>query len=103
VRTGDGRFVEIQGTAETEPFDRGTMDSMIEAASTGIDRLIAIQKDIIVQTLGQSIGRPLGQTLGEALGESLGRPLGQALGEKAFRAMVDPASRKKINWKEDAS
>jgi ribonuclease PH len=103
VRTGDGRFVEIQGTAETEPFDRETMNQMVDTASIGIDRLIAIQRDIIVQTLGQTIGRPLGQTLGEALGEPLGRPLGQALGEKAFRAMVDPASRKKINWKEDAS
>jgi ribonuclease PH len=75
VRTGDGRFVELQGTAETEPFDRGTMNLMIDAASIGIDRLIAIQQDIIVQTLG----------------------------EKNFRAMVDPASRTKINWKEDAS
>jgi ribonuclease PH len=103
VRTGDGRFVEIQGTAETEPFDRETMNKLIDTASTGIDRLIAIQRDIIVQTLGQTLGRPLGQTLGEALGESLGRPLGQAIGEKAFRAMVDPASRRKINWKEDAS
>ena len=93
----------IQGTAETEPFDRETMNKLIDTAATGIDRLIAIQRDIIVQTLGQTLGRPLGQTLGEALGESLGRPLGQALGEKAFRAMVDPASRRKINWKEDAS
>ncbi len=75
VRTGDRRFVEIQGTAETEPFDRQTMDLMIEAASVGVDRLIAIQRDIIVQTL---VG-------------------------KEFRAMLDPALRTKINWKEDAS
>jgi ribonuclease PH len=44
VRTGDGRFVEIQGTAETEPFDREMMNRMIEAASIGVDRLIAIQR-----------------------------------------------------------
>jgi hypothetical protein len=75
VRTGDGRFVEIQGTAETEPFDREMMNRMIEAASIGVDRLIAIQRDLIVQTLNG----------------------------KEFRAMADPASRTKINWKEDAS
>jgi ribonuclease PH len=75
VRTGDGRFVEIQGTAETEPFDREMMNRMIEAASIGVDRLIAIQRDLIVQSLEG----------------------------KEFRAMVDPAIRKKINWKEDAS
>jgi ribonuclease PH len=75
VRTGDGRFVEIQGTAETEPFDRETMNLMIETASVGIDHLIAIQRDIIVQSLNG----------------------------KGFRAMADPASRMKINWKEDAS
>src|SRR5499426_4359477 len=51
VRTGDGRFVEIQGTAETEPFDREMMNRMIEAASIGVDRLIAIQRDLIVQSL----------------------------------------------------
>ena len=51
VRTGDGRFVEIQGTAETEPFDRDMMNLMIEAASIGVDRLVAIQRELIVQTL----------------------------------------------------
>jgi ribonuclease PH len=75
VRTGDGRFVEIQGTAETEPFDREMMNHLIEAASIGVNRLIAIQRDLIVQTLNG----------------------------KEFRAMADPASRTKINWKEDAS
>lgn len=75
VRTGDGRFVELQGTAETEPFDRRQMNDMIDAAEQGIDQLVAIQKEIIVQTLGG----------------------------KEFRAMLDPESRGKINWKENAS
>jgi len=75
VRTGDGRFVEIQGTAETEPFSREQMDEMIAAAGIGVERLIAIQHETIVQ----------------------------ALAGKELRAMADPASRKKINWKEDAS
>jgi ribonuclease PH len=75
VCTGDGRFVEIQGTAETEAFSRGQMNEMVDAASSGIGRLIAIQRDVIVQ----------------------------ALGGREFRAMIDPESRKKVNWKEDAS
>lgn len=52
VLTGDGRFVEIQGTAETEPFDRDLMNRMIDAAASGVDRLVAIQREVIVQTLG---------------------------------------------------
>jgi len=75
VRTGDGRFVEVQGTAETEPFDRRQMNEMIDAAEQGIDRLIAIQTEIIVQSLGG----------------------------KEFRAILDAESRGKINWKENVS
>ncbi len=75
VRTGDGRFVEIQGTAETEAFSRAQMLELIAAAESGVDRLIAIQREIIVQ----------------------------ALAGKNFRAMMDPSSRGRINWKEDAS
>src|SRR5262249_2929870 len=49
VRTGDGRFVEIQGTAETEPFTRAEMDVMATAAAGGVDHLIAIQRESIAQ------------------------------------------------------
>ena len=44
VRTGDGRFVELQGTAETEAFTRAQMDEMLAAAELGVDHLIAIQQ-----------------------------------------------------------
>lgn len=44
VMTEDGGFVEIQGTAEGEPFDRKAMNAMLDLASTGIKSLISKQK-----------------------------------------------------------
>jgi ribonuclease PH len=45
VMTGSGRLVEVQGTAEGEPFTREQLDEMIGLAATGIDRLTAIQRE----------------------------------------------------------
>ncbi len=75
ICTGDGRFVEIQGTAETDPFSRKLMDEMLSAAESGVKHLFAIQQETIVHSLAG----------------------------KSFRAMIDSASRSRINWKEDAS
>jgi len=47
VCTGDGRFIELQGTAEREPFSREQMDELVALATKGIARLIEIQKTII--------------------------------------------------------
>ena len=47
VCTGDGRFIELQGTAEREPFSRSQMDEMVALGVRGIEALIAIQKRII--------------------------------------------------------
>jgi len=44
VMTGSGRYVEVQGTAEGEPFKRETLDSLLTLAETGIEELIRIQK-----------------------------------------------------------
>ncbi|NYH53823.1 MULTISPECIES: ribonuclease PH [Nocardiopsis] len=44
VLTGDGRFVEVQGTAEGAPFDRDLLDQLLDLASTGCEELTAIQK-----------------------------------------------------------
>ncbi len=44
VMTGRGKFVEVQGTAEKEPFDRKTMDQLMALAAKGIRQLTAIQK-----------------------------------------------------------
>src|SRR5512132_1098741 len=35
VMTGDGRFVEVQGTAESEPFDRALLDALLDLATRG--------------------------------------------------------------------
>jgi ribonuclease PH len=47
VRTGDGRFIEVQGTAEGQPFDRAALDALLELAGAGVDRLVALQREVI--------------------------------------------------------
>ena len=47
VMTGNGNIVEIQGTAETEPFAREMLDELIALAGKGIKELIRIQNEII--------------------------------------------------------
>lgn len=44
VCTGDGNFIEIQGTAEQEPFNREQMNAMLDLAEKGIGQLFAIQR-----------------------------------------------------------
>ena len=44
VMTGGGRFVEVQGTAEGEPFARAELDSLLEIAARGIAELVAQQR-----------------------------------------------------------
>lgn len=44
VMTGSGGFVEIQGTAEGEPFSRDTMNAMLDLAADGIQQLTAKQQ-----------------------------------------------------------
>ena len=44
VCTGGGKFIEIQGTAEQEPFDREQMNAMLDLAEKGISQLFAIQR-----------------------------------------------------------
>ena len=47
VCTGDGRFIELQGTAEREPFSRAQMDELVALGERGIQALIEIQKTVI--------------------------------------------------------
>jgi len=44
VMTGGGKFIEVQATAEHEPFDDGQMTALIGLARSGIGRLVEIQK-----------------------------------------------------------
>ena len=47
VRTGDGRFIEVQGTAEGEPFDRALLDELLALAAQGCVELTAMQKAVL--------------------------------------------------------
>jgi ribonuclease PH len=50
VCTGDGSFVEIQGTAEREPFGRELLDEMLRLAVAGCDELTEIQRRALAKT-----------------------------------------------------
>jgi len=47
VMTGDGRFVEVQGTAEAEPFDRTLLDDLLALAEAGCAELTRRQRDAL--------------------------------------------------------
>jgi ribonuclease PH len=47
VRTGSGRFIEIQGTAESKPFTKEQMEEMVALASSGIEQLIEQQQTVL--------------------------------------------------------
>jgi ribonuclease PH len=47
VKTGDGRFIEVQGTAEGPPFERRALDDLLALADQGIKELVALQRSII--------------------------------------------------------
>ena len=51
VGTGDGRFIELQGTAEGEPFSREQMDELLLLANTGLAQLFAAQREALEKTL----------------------------------------------------
>ncbi|HZB68498.1 MAG TPA: ribonuclease PH, partial [Ornithinibacter sp.] len=44
VMTGDGRFVEVQGTAEGDPFDRAMLGELLDLATTGCEELTRLQR-----------------------------------------------------------
>ncbi len=47
VMTGKGRFVEVQGTAESKPFSKQQLDRIAEMAWQGIQRLTALQQQAL--------------------------------------------------------
>jgi ribonuclease PH len=47
VMTGDGRFVEVQGTAEGTPFDRAELDALLEVATGGCEELSRLQREAL--------------------------------------------------------
>jgi ribonuclease PH len=47
VATGDGRIVEVQGTAENKLFDRQTLDAMLDGGMLAIQQLTAAQQKVL--------------------------------------------------------
>jgi ribonuclease PH len=47
VCTGSGEFVEVQGTAEREPFDRKLLDQLLDLAVAGCAELTGLQRDAL--------------------------------------------------------
>jgi len=47
VMDGEGRFIEVQGTAEGEPFDRKTLDALLDVARDGIQDLMKKQQSVL--------------------------------------------------------
>ncbi|MEE3138746.1 MAG: ribonuclease PH [Acidobacteriota bacterium] len=47
IKTGDGRFIEVQGTAEGAPFERDTLNQLLSLADEGIQQLIERQREIV--------------------------------------------------------
>jgi ribonuclease PH len=47
ICTGDGRFIEVQGTAERQPYTREQMDKLLDLATKGIEHLVGIQRETL--------------------------------------------------------
>jgi ribonuclease PH len=52
VMTGDGRFVEVQGTAEATPFNRDELDRLLDLAASGCVALTALQQSALAGPVG---------------------------------------------------
>ncbi|HEX7998425.1 MAG TPA: ribonuclease PH [Pyrinomonadaceae bacterium] len=49
ICTGDGRFIEVQGTAEGAPFSREEMDALLALAQRGIEQLLIVQRAALAE------------------------------------------------------
>ena len=47
VKTGSGRFIEVQGTAEGSPFGNDALAQLLALADTSITHLITLQREIV--------------------------------------------------------
>ncbi len=59
VMTGNGKFIEIQGTAEQDPFSREDCDQLFDLSVSGIQQLIRLQNRMMLENLDEaSFGNP---------------------------------------------
>ena len=54
VMTGSGKFIEIQGTAEENPFSRDDYDQMLDLAVGGIQQLVRLQNRMMLENLDEA-------------------------------------------------
>ena len=47
VMTGKGQYVEVQGTAEGEPFSEDQLNGVLECAKTAISKIVEKQKEVL--------------------------------------------------------
>lgn len=47
VMTGGGKYIEVQGTAEQDPFDRGMLDGLLDLAAEGCRQLTTMQREAL--------------------------------------------------------
>ena len=50
VMTGNGRFIEVQATAESEPFERAVLDQLLALAEQGIGQIREAQMDLVTRS-----------------------------------------------------
>jgi ribonuclease PH len=60
VKTGNGRFIEVQGTAEAIPFGRDALLTLLDLADHGITQLVEKQAALI----GHLVKRPVDMAKG---------------------------------------
>jgi len=58
VRTDEGRYIEVQGTAEKTPFSRENLSDLLALADAGTDRLFAVQREALGTLLETLLRRP---------------------------------------------
>ncbi|MFQ5432315.1 MAG: ribonuclease PH [Nitrospinota bacterium] len=57
VMTGGGKYVELQGTAEEEPFGQEELDELIKLAARGVRLLVEKQKEVLPDSLSGTLGK----------------------------------------------
>ena len=54
VKTGNGRFIEVQGTAEGAPFEHAALTELLRLADDAIVQLVGLQRDVVGEYLSPS-------------------------------------------------
>ena len=49
VMTGSGKFVEVQATAEGDPFDSDQLQGLLELATNGISQIVDLQRTVLAE------------------------------------------------------